>query len=329
MDHSLSPVKERILVLLVGSILVVTIGSGSGLAQPGSGYAGPETCLDCHEDLGTDYAHSVHGNLRDYEYPSAARGCEACHGPGQMHIDTGEATDILVPTAEQGFAGNENCLTCHNTGPLMDWNISVHADEDLSCLDCHQIHGPAVQPLLSQETPQLCYGCHMDQQAQFQLPSRHPIWDGHMTCTACHDVHQPVFTGLMRGEPSRQLCLRCHAQYMGPFIFEHSPVMESCDICHNAHGAVANNLLRQNEPFICLQCHQPHFHSGLMSIDGDYSVPDEPVNDYPGYAGLSGTSHSDSFKRVMMTKCTQCHPAVHGTDLPSQSIPGQGRALNR
>jgi len=47
------------------------------------------------------------------------------------------------------------------------------------------------------------------------------------------------------------------------------------------------------------------------------------------YAGWSNESHSDSFKRSMLTKCSQCHMSVHGTDLPSQSIPGQGRALNR
>jgi predicted CXXCH cytochrome family protein len=132
----------------------------------------------------------------------------------------------------------------------------------------------------------------------------------------------------MDGETSRDLCLSCHAQYSGPFIFEHSPVEEGCGLCHDPHGTVANNLLQQNEPFICLQCHQPHFHAGLMAIDDDYSAPPGTVEDFDGYDGLSGTSHANSFRRVMMTKCTQCHPAIHGTDLPSQSIPGQGRALN-
>ena len=55
--------------------------------------------------------------------------------------------------------------------------------------------------------------------------------------------------------------------------FEHEPVFEGCDGCHAPHGAVANNLLVQNEPFLCLQCHQPHFHSILEGFEGDYGTP--------------------------------------------------------
>jgi predicted CXXCH cytochrome family protein len=106
--------------------------------------------------------------------------------------------------------------------------------------------------------------------------------------------------------------------------------MEDCLICHNPHGAVADNLLNTNEPFICLQCHQPHFHSGLDAIDGDYTPAGlGAAEDFPPYGELSGTSAHDSFKRVMLTKCSQCHQAIHGSDLPAQSIPGQGRSLNR
>jgi len=33
--------------------------------------------------------------------------------------------------------------------------------------------------------------------------------------------------------------------------------------------------------------------------------------------------------KAYATKCTQCHAQVHGSDLPSQTVPGQGRALTR
>ena len=68
-----------------------------------------------------------------------------------------------------------------------------------------------------------------------------------------------------------------------------------------------------------------------MAYDGDYDIPPENWGDdgSPEYEGLSGTSHPAAFKQAMMTKCSQCHQSIHGTDLPSQSIPGQGRALNR
>jgi hypothetical protein len=34
-------------------------------------------------------------------------------------------------------------------------------------------------------------------------------------------------------------------------------------------------------------------------------------------------------KKAMLTKCTQCHSEIHGSDLSSQSITGGGKALTR
>jgi len=150
-----------------------------------------------------------------------------------------------------------------------------------------------------------------------------------MTCSSCHDVHGGEFRNIADGETARDACLACHTQHAGPFIFEHSPVMEDCGICHDVHGTVANNLLRQNEPFLCLQCHQPHFHSILAGSEGAYGTPPAVSDVDDRYLGMTGVSHVDGMKSVMLTKCTQCHQSIHGSDLPSQSITGQGRALNR
>jgi hypothetical protein len=37
----------------------------------------------------------------------------------------------------------------------------------------------------------------------------------------------------------------------------------------------------------------------------------------------------DGWKKVMLTKCTQCHSMIHGSDLPSQEISNGGGALTR
>jgi DmsE family decaheme c-type cytochrome len=323
----------------------VCLGLGTGLmlaVMPllalGAGpndYVGTETCLECHEEYTASFAQQIHGRLADFQYPGLAQGCESCHGPGALHTDTNEPTDIMIPQATAGINGIDICLDCHKTGHTVDWRLSPHAEADIGCLDCHQMHGADYAHQLKDSETKVCYACHQDMQAQFQMPSRHPVRDGFMTCGDCHNVHSPFLAGNFAGEENRELCLTCHAKYAGPFIFQHSPAEEDCGICHNAHGAVANNLLRQNEPFICLNCHQPHFHSILAGWEGDYETPPgvwDPATETgvdPGYAGLSGTSHYDSMKRSMLTKCSQCHQSVHGTDLPSQSIPGQGRALNR
>ena len=299
-------------------------------AQGPADYAGTSTCLECHDGMADDYSRTVHGQLDDYQYPGLASGCEACHGPGAAHVASEDPADIFLPDAEMGNDGTDLCLECHTTGRTLNWEMGVHAESDVSCLSCHKMHDNSARPaLLADKEEEVCFACHMDTRNKFQLPSHHPVREGFMTCSSCHDTHGNQYKEIADGETSRDACLVCHQQHAGPFVFEHSPVMEDCAICHDVHGTVANNLLRQNEPFICLQCHQPHFHSILEGFEGDYGTPPAVEAADPNYGGLTGTSHGDSMKRVMLTKCTQCHQSIHGTDLPSQSIPGQGRALNR
>jgi DmsE family decaheme c-type cytochrome len=323
------PLTRGALLILTGLACALAAPAGV-LADGREGYAGSETCLECHEDMAANYARTVHGRLRPYQYPGEAEGCESCHGPGAVHAESGDPADIRHPLADQGNDGVAACLACHKTGHTLDWATSVHAAADVACLSCHQMHGDGSQhALLADSEEKVCFTCHLDAAAKFRLPSHHPLREGFMTCTSCHGVHGEAFQGITVGEPTREACLECHAEHAGPFVFEHSPVSEDCNICHDVHGTVANNLLRQNEPFLCLQCHQPHFHSILAGYEGDYSTPPGTAAAAPEYTGLSGTSHYDSMKRVMLTKCTQCHQSIHGSDLPSQSVTGQGRALNR
>ncbi len=319
--------SNPVLMLFAGSALALTLGAAA--PDLPDAYVGQQTCLECHDELGAAFARTRHGRLDHGQQRGGARGCEACHGPGAAHAESGDPADIARLSAADGRLSASVCLECHRTGVTAGWDLSSHGGADLSCQACHRIHGDGRAYLLADRQPALCYECHRDQAGQFQLPSRHPLREGKMACTSCHQPHAAELAGLKPGEPSRHLCLSCHARHQGPFIFEHSPVEEDCGICHAAHGAVANNLLHQNEPFLCLQCHQPHFHSGLMAMTGPFSPPAAVVEDNPAYGQLSGVSTPDGMKRVMMTKCTQCHQAVHGTDLPSQGISGHGRALNR
>ena len=92
-------------------------------------------------------------------------------------------------------------------------------------------------------------------------------------------------------------------------------------ICHSPHGTVADNLLKQNEPALCLSCHPMHFHATIEGWDGDFTVPLDPSR--------NGTSTSEGWKIGMLTKCTQCHTSVHGSDLPSQATSTGGAGLTR
>ena len=301
----------------------------------GASYSGDQSCVDCHEEISTEFKKSIHGRLAKFEASGKRKGCESCHGPGSQHVDEEDPEKILSFSSLKSAEKSEICLVCHNKA---NWRSSEHPLNDKDCTSCHNIHGKSKGKLLAKSEPKLCYDCHKDIQAKTLYPSHHPIWETERTgrkrmiCSDCHDVHGSPVKGLKTAVSSNDLCFKCHTKYQGPFIYEHAPVVEDCNICHEPHGTVANNLLRQNEPFICLQCHELHFHVGKDSVAGDFSSPahqgilednsnEKPVN--------HGAFPQHGMKRAFATKCTQCHSQIHGSDMPSQSVSGRGNSLTR
>ncbi len=331
----------RVFLILMGVVLLVSCSNRSGFVEApvleGAEYVGTEACLECHED----YAEktNVHLRLAEFEVKGVS-GCEACHGPGSKHAElmgedeTEEGLKWIFRFGEEGLSPEKAsaiCLKCHSKGSVAAYALSEHMEEGVSCNECHGVHRNEKKYLLKKEDPALCSSCHSDIRAKFYFPSHHPLKEGHMKCSDCHSPHgtlNAVSAMLKTEERLNDLCVKCHTRYQGPFVFEHEPVVEDCTICHDPHGAVANNLLRQNEPFLCMQCHEVHFHATRLSDTQNFYTPVGDVNDEIPDSGFVSPS-ADAFARAFLTKCTQCHQQIHGTDLPSQSIPGQGKMLIR
>jgi DmsE family decaheme c-type cytochrome len=280
----------------------------------GAEYVGMDTCLECHDDMENSFTKTVHGRIADFEVMGVNRGCENCHGPGSMHASMEYLGAVLHFSEAPRGQSSAVCIQCHTSETTMQWWSSQHSLNNIGCVDCHKVHS-TTDKLLTQTDPELCFTCHQDIKAKIRYPSHHPIKEGKMVCADCHNPHG----GLNTDERVNDLCLKCHAAKQGPFTFEHGPVVDNCLNCHSPHGTVANNLLERNEPYLCLQCHQVHFHAGKVSKTGTFT----------DIYGRTLTSGPDSFKMAFTTKCTQCHTQIHGSDLPSQSVPSRGRALTR
>ena len=319
----------RLLSLLPLLLLLAACATGvireKMLTMPqvdGASYVGQDTCLDCHGDMAENFSHNVHARLADFEMMGAEKGCESCHGPGSLHVEGFGDTDKILRPAE--LAAEETgaiCATCHTDGSLMDWTHSEHALADLSCTDCHSMHDEdAKTALLKDEDPDLCYSCHQEQMAKSNFPSHHPIDEGKMSCGDCHNPHGELNTA----ERTNDLCLDCHTRYQGPFVFGHAPVEDDCTICHDPHGSVANNMLVQNEPFLCLQCHEGHFHllREALSKPADGTLPASQLD--PERVAAANPHGREGFQASFGTKCTTCHQVVHGSDFPSQPLNGGG-----
>jgi len=263
----------------------------------------PHICYRCHANKAPQqeiaHPHQICGAI--------GFDCATCHDPhGKIRPET--RTDL--------------CLKCHdNNSPTMAWHSSTHSRNGVACADCHNPHpNPYVQPVLdiqhtnirrekrlpmSVNEPQVCYKCHAEMYAKNAMPSHHPIKEGKMVCSDCHDPHGQTEDNLK--EPTiNMVCYKCHADKQGPFAYEHPPVTENCAICHDPHGTVANNLLRQPATFLCLRCHTGH----RKGPTGPNHIP------LMGDVGTSPISQA-----AFYTDCTQCHSQIHGSDVPSPHLP--------
>ena len=170
-------VKGLPLLLVLGACATGTIRE-KVLTLPvieGAKYSGQETCAECHDDMAGDmfpastggegFAKTIHGRLANWELMGAERGCEACHGPGCLHVNNdGDTEFILRPAELPADQASAICAKCHTEGKLMDYTHSAHALSDVGCVDCHSIHDGVGKFSLKQEDPELCVSCHQEEQ---------------------------------------------------------------------------------------------------------------------------------------------------------------------
>jgi hypothetical protein len=100
-------------------------------ALPEIHFSGQKACLECHQDIEDLKQADVHSGIH----------CETCHGPGQKHVLSGEASDILRP------GSREFCGVCHdkNAAKRNDAIIQIKLSEhntDKNCIECHNPHQP-------------------------------------------------------------------------------------------------------------------------------------------------------------------------------------------
>jgi predicted CXXCH cytochrome family protein len=224
-------------------------------------------------------------------------------------------TTLVVPPQIAGakFVGSEACAECHET-VTKPFKTAVHSQLrakgtnsfEMGCESCHgagSVHvdagggrGNIVNPSRS---PQVCFECHLDKRGEFNLPFHHPVPEGRLSCSDCHDPHKgPAVRGM--GTTFAKVddtCGRCHAAQRGPFVFEHEAVREGCTSCHSVHGSVNNKLLTERNQTLCLKC---HFQQQTT----------------PGHLQIGGFDHTGFVSRGTCWSAG-CHEAVHGSRVNS------------
>lgn len=267
---------------------------------------GAETCMECHDEPPvTEILHRAHAQMGDSRTPFAGRQCETCHGASPQHLETpaeGEArTPVTVvfgqgkeasPVAEQ----NAVCLDCHESGKRMHWRGSTHQFNDLTCATCHTVHAVRDPVRMADSQKDVCFTCHAAIRAQTYKRSHHPIREGVLACSDCHNPHGSFAPTMLVKQTVNDTCFECHEDKRGPFLWEHEPVREDCTICHTPHGSTQPRLLQTRTPWLCQQCHSAVFHPSTIYDGGEIRSLDE---------------------HTIASGCINCHSRIHGSNHPS------------
>jgi DmsE family decaheme c-type cytochrome len=247
-------------------------------------------CSSCHEDVAKSFATNPHalGQRAD------ASTCQGCHGDGQQHAESGDASLITIP---KGVKGASTCLSCHGGKEGFTHAAGdAHLRQGVACDSCHSIHQSQERQLLKAEPNRLCAPCHQSTFGQFRKPFAHKLDQrSAMECVSCHNPHGGTGGKSLKetrsGEP---VCLSCHVDLRGPFVFEHGALNTgSCLTCHGAHGSSnPKQLIRAQVDRLCLECHTGVGNPGLGS---------QP----PSFHDLRSPRYRN---------CTTCHVAIHGSN---------------
>ncbi len=351
-----------LLIILVGTAVYILLINNNSIAQDlevapdglpiikdlgmvfsfqGDAHLAAEVCANCHPDRYKEYIKSPHFNREDPRAPMAKFDCETCHFPGKTgkpHVAAGGGRGIggvINPAAESPIpveVKNEVCLQCHARFPLrlprIMWHGSIHEQKGLACTNCHRIHYDGQdnpKHLKFPTIPQVCFQCHKQIKAQVAKPSHHPIREGKVVCTDCHNPHGAVSDRLLNANRINEKCYQCHAEKRGPFLWEHPPVVEKCINCHTPHGSNHDKLLIAKVPYLCQRCHATDIipkrcsdcHANNIGGAPNFDL-EHPTRQFGiPQDKLHQSIYAHSNNRMFYRSCLNCHNQIHGSNHPS------------
>ncbi len=174
-------------------------------------------------------------------------GCEACHGPGRSHSESGGAAPVVNPARLDRVRRDMICESCHTTGHdrtgQFRFPLGYLPGRDLT----RYFKGLLPKPGQDNETFD-GDGSYRDRHRQWEFWVEHFLDARGLTCDVCKNFRSTLDPGDKPRMTPTRYCLTCHDTTRA------EPAL------HEVHLAAAVD---------CRKCHEPR-----VASDGGYSVHD-------------------------------------------------------
>jgi len=243
-------------------------------------------CAECHS---TNLKKNYDFNTDSYQttWSEIDVSCEACHGPGSLHVAWAELPDMARPVTENfqlmvktsvinSRAQVELCAPCHSRRAIL--GDYTHAEPDLM---------DSMLPSLLDEGLYFVDGQIRDEVYVYGSFTQSKMYGREVRCSDCHDVHS-----IKTVKSGNNLCLQCHRAgvYDTQSHHFHKKKGEKGDPIASADGKV---LFEVGSGAECVQCHMP----GRYYMGNDYR-PDHSFRlPRPDFSIKFGTPNA----------CNRCH----------------------
>jgi Flp pilus assembly protein TadD len=216
-------------------------------------------CLHCHANR----VHFYPGSFNRYERPAFtghAIGCERCHGPGALHVQSGDTLDVVNPKNLTPDLRDAVCEQCHLEGEVRVLRRGRDLYDYRPGLPMHEFWTVFVSNT-DGEGKAVTHFEEMRQSRCYQ-GSQGP---GRLGCVSCHDPHVQVGAA-ERIDYYRRRCLECHREH-------------PCSLPLAKRRGQAGDS--------CIDCHMPRFGTADIAHAAatDHRVPRRPAPMRPGAPG--------------------------------------------
>lgn len=203
-------------------------------------------CAECHStDLKKNY--DIQSDSYHTTYSVINVSCEACHGPGKLHVDYVNSNDykegiktkksfLLLDSGSSQLTQINTCAPCHS----VKTNISANKINSGELLDDYI---PVVP------TTERYYADGQIREEDYEYASflQSKMFRQGVTCSNCHNPHSGK-----RYYMTNQLCLQCHSKtYDDPTHTFHAinTAGAECKSCHMPEKTYMGNDLRRDHSF--------------------------------------------------------------------------------